>query len=82
MPKIDQKRIDELFARGTVTDVFPSKDALVKKLLAGEKIKRLVNILKRCRQFIRQTGIDRRESRHIGYCSIRAVNIKVIKVPL
>ena len=39
MPKIDQKRIDELFARGTVTDVFPSKDALVKKLLAGEKIK-------------------------------------------
>ena len=36
---IDQKRIDELFARGTVTDVFPSKDALVKKLLAGEKIR-------------------------------------------
>ncbi len=37
--KIDQKRIDELFARGTVTDIFPSKDALVKQLLSGEKIK-------------------------------------------
>ena len=36
---IDQKRIDELFARGTVTDIFPSKEALVKKLLAGEKIR-------------------------------------------
>ncbi len=39
MTHIDQKRIDELFARGTVTDVFPSKESLVKKLLAGEKIK-------------------------------------------
>ena len=39
MPKVDQNRIDELFARGTVTDVFPSKELLVKKLLAGEKIK-------------------------------------------
>ncbi len=36
---IDQKRIDELFARGTVTDIFPSKELLVKKLLAGEKIR-------------------------------------------
>ena len=36
---IDQKRIDEIFARGTVVGVFPSKDLLVKKLLAGEKIK-------------------------------------------
>ncbi|MDD5165224.1 MAG: tyrosine--tRNA ligase [Candidatus Pacebacteria bacterium] len=39
MNKVDQKRIDELFARGTVTDIFPSKEALTKKLLAGEKIK-------------------------------------------
>lgn len=39
MNKVDQKRIDELFARGTITDVYPSKEALVKKLLAGEKIK-------------------------------------------
>lgn len=39
MSTIDQKRIDELFARGTVTDVFPSKELLVKRLLAGEKIK-------------------------------------------
>jgi tyrosyl-tRNA synthetase len=39
MIKIDQKRIDELFLRGTVTDVFPYKEVLTKKLLAGEKIK-------------------------------------------
>ncbi|HTK33389.1 MAG TPA: tyrosine--tRNA ligase [Candidatus Paceibacterota bacterium] len=39
MNKVDQKRIDELFARGTVTDVYPSKEALVKKMLAGERIK-------------------------------------------
>jgi len=37
--KIDQKRIDEIFARGTVVEVLPSKDALMAKLLAGEKIK-------------------------------------------
>jgi len=37
--KIDQKRIEEIFARGTVTDIFPSKDEVVKKLLKGEKIK-------------------------------------------
>jgi tyrosyl-tRNA synthetase len=39
MIKPDQKRVEEIFARGTVTDVFPSKDFLVKKLLAGEKIR-------------------------------------------
>lgn len=37
--KIDQNKINELFARGTVTDVFPSKEALISKLEKGEKIK-------------------------------------------
>ena len=44
MSKIDQKKMEELFARGTVTDVFPSKDALVKKLSAGEKIRVYIGV--------------------------------------
>jgi tyrosyl-tRNA synthetase len=39
MIKPDQKRIEEVFARGTVTDVFPSKEFVVKKLMAGEKMR-------------------------------------------
>ncbi len=35
----DKAHIEELFARGTVVEVFPSKEELVKKLLSGEKIR-------------------------------------------
>lgn len=36
---ITREKIDELFARGTVVEVFPSREELVNKLLSGEKIK-------------------------------------------
>jgi tyrosyl-tRNA synthetase len=39
MNTIDHKQLDELFARGTVTDIYPSKEALIKKLLAGERLR-------------------------------------------
>ncbi len=35
----DQKKIDEIFARGTVVEAFPSKDALTSKLLSGEPMR-------------------------------------------
>lgn len=35
----DKKRIEEIFERGTVVEVLPSKEALVAKLLKGERIK-------------------------------------------
>ncbi|MES2216729.1 MAG: tyrosine--tRNA ligase [Patescibacteria group bacterium] len=39
MSSVDQKRIEEIFARGTVVEVFPSKEELQKKLFTGEKIR-------------------------------------------
>lgn len=36
---ISKEKIEEIFARGTVVEVFPSKEELVKKLLSGEKIR-------------------------------------------
>ena len=35
----DEKRIDELFARGTVVEAFPSVPELKKKLMSGDRIK-------------------------------------------
>ncbi len=35
----DKSRIEEIFARGTVVEVLPSREELMKKLFAGEKIK-------------------------------------------
>ncbi len=35
----DKARIEEIFARGTVVEVLPSKDELVKKLASGDRIK-------------------------------------------
>jgi tyrosyl-tRNA synthetase len=35
----DQKRIEEIFARGTVVEVFPSKEELMKKLMNGNRIR-------------------------------------------
>jgi len=35
----DKERIEEIFARGTVVDVLPSKEELLTKLTAGERIK-------------------------------------------
>ena len=34
----DEKRIEEIFARGTLTDAFPSKEELMKKLMSGDRI--------------------------------------------
>ncbi len=36
---VDKSRIEEILARGTLTDAYPSKDELIKKLLSGERIK-------------------------------------------
>lgn len=35
----DKKRIEEIFARGTVVEVLPSREELMAKLLAGERLK-------------------------------------------
>ncbi len=35
----DKVRIEEMFARGTLIEAYPSKDELLKKLLSGERIK-------------------------------------------
>ena len=35
----DKARIEEIFARGTVVEVLPSKEELVKKLMSGDRIK-------------------------------------------
>jgi tyrosyl-tRNA synthetase len=35
----DKARIEEIFARGTVVEAFPSKDELMKKLLSGDRIR-------------------------------------------
>lgn len=35
----DKKKIEEIFARGTVTEVLPSKDELFKSLLEGKRLK-------------------------------------------
>ena len=35
----DKARIEEIFARGTVVEAYPSKEELMKKLLSGERIK-------------------------------------------
>ncbi len=35
----DKARIEEMFARGTLVEAYPSKEELMKKLLSGERIK-------------------------------------------
>ena len=35
----DKNRIEEIFARGTVVEVLPSKEALMNKLLSGDRLK-------------------------------------------
>jgi tyrosyl-tRNA synthetase len=35
----DKARIEEMFARGTVMEVLPSKEELIKKMVSGERIK-------------------------------------------
>jgi tyrosyl-tRNA synthetase len=35
----DKTRIEEMFARGTLVEAYPSKEELIKKLLSGERIK-------------------------------------------
>lgn len=42
--KFDSKKIEEIFARGTVVDILPSKEALIKKLSAGEKIRIYIGV--------------------------------------
>jgi tyrosyl-tRNA synthetase len=37
--QVDKKRIEEIFARGTVTDLLPSKDEVMKRLTSGEPIR-------------------------------------------
>lgn len=39
-----REKIEELFARGTVAEVLPSKEELVKKLIAGEKLKIYIGV--------------------------------------
>lgn len=36
---VTKEKIEEIFARGTVVDILPSKDAFIEKLLKGDKIK-------------------------------------------
>jgi tyrosyl-tRNA synthetase len=40
----DKKRIDEIFARGTVVEILPSKEEFVKKLSSGEKIRVYIGV--------------------------------------
>lgn len=36
---VDKARIEEMFARGTLVEAYPSKEELMKKLLSGERIR-------------------------------------------
>ncbi len=40
----DQKRIDEIFARGTVVEILPSTEAFVAKLMSGDVIKIYIGV--------------------------------------
>lgn len=40
----DKKKIEELFARGTVVEVLPSKDELMAKLVSGDRIKVYIGV--------------------------------------
>lgn len=42
--KADKKTIESLFARGTVVEVLPSKEALVDKLVAGERLRIYIGV--------------------------------------
>ena len=35
----DRKKIEDIFSRGTVTEVFPSKDELISALVSGKRLK-------------------------------------------
>lgn len=51
----DKQRIEEIFARGTVVEVLPSRDALLERMLAGERLRIYIGV--------DPTG----ESLHIGH---------------
>lgn len=36
---VDKARIEAIFARGTVTEIFPSKDAFVSRLISGDRLR-------------------------------------------
>jgi tyrosyl-tRNA synthetase len=40
----DEKVIDEIFSRGTVVDILPSKEVFKKKLLSGEKLRMYIGV--------------------------------------
>lgn len=39
MKSVDKARIEEIFARGTLVEAYPSREELTKKLLSGERIR-------------------------------------------
>jgi len=43
-PMIDQKKIEEIFVRGTLVEAYPSKEELMKKLLSGERLKMYIGL--------------------------------------
>ncbi len=70
---IDKKRVEEIFARGTVVDILPSKAEFIEKLVKGEKIKIYIGV--------DPTGV----ALHLGHAKnimfledLRAIGLEVI----